>query len=380
MHEGLQLEDHGVYVHVPWCRAICPYCAFYVVAHTADAPHASFVDAVLAEHARWNASFPGAAVSVFLGGGTPSRLPVEELGRLLDGLNRRPDAEVGLEANPEDLSDRWIEGALEAGVTRISVGVQTLDPRHARVLGRAHTVGQANDALQRVARSGVRSWSADLMFALPGQTLDDLERDLDGLLALDPPHVSLYGLTFEPGTPFDRLRQRGRLTPPPDERWREMYDRLVARLREVGLQRYEVSNFARTGHRSVHNAGYWEGRPYQGLGPSAHGLAPDGRRWVNPRDLAGWLAGAPPEVELPTPEQAACDRLVAGIRQTDGVCLETLAGRTAHAPAPEVVDRLVGMGLLRRSGSRIALTDDGFPLADSVVTRLVDGLRQHAEG
>lgn len=365
---------HGTYVHVPWCRVHCPYCGFYVSTDPRP-PAQRFVDRVLEEARGWEASFPGPARSVALGGGTPSRLPLAALGRLVQGLPRAPDAEVSLEANPEDVTAAWIDEAIDLGFHRVSLGVQGFQEHLARRLGRGHTVEAARRAVQALGRSAVRSWSLDLIFAVPGQTLDDLDRDLDVLVDSGAPHVSLYGLTIEPGTPFARLEASGRLRPVGEDLWRDMYDLVVERLGRAGLARYEVSNFARPGHRSVHNEGYWEGRPYLGLGPSAHGFAPDGRRWVNVRDVDAWFAGAAPAIEHPTGEDAAADLVVAALRHVGGLDLAALARRTGHLPDDDTLRSLVSAGVLARVGDRVALTDAGFPLADTITGRLVRALR-----
>ena len=365
----------GIYVHVPWCRAICPYCGFDVVRDTGDVPWDGFVDRVLWEREHRRDALPDRPETVFLGGGTPSRMPTRALGRLIAGLDPAAGAEVSAEVNPEDADEDWLCGARDAGVTRISVGVQTLDPTHSKLLGRGHTSPQARSVLERIAQMGFDTWSADLIFAVPGQTLDDLDRDLDALLELEPPHVALYGLTFEPDTPFEARRRAGKLAPLPDETWRAMYDRLVERLEAVGLLRYEVSNFARDGHRSRHNEGYWLGRPYLGLGPAAHGFAVDGTRWINHADPATWLTDDPTlSSERPTGEDAAIDRLVSGMRHIGGVDLEAMIAICGHRPSDPAIERLVAAGLLERDGTRIRLTYAGFPIADSVVNALVSGL------
>jgi oxygen-independent coproporphyrinogen-3 oxidase len=365
----------GLYVHVPWCRIRCPYCAFHVdVAR--DVPADAFVDKVLRLVERRRADFPGDPATVYLGGGTPSRLPEAALARLIRGLVAPSTVEVTVEANPEDVSAPWLDALLEAGLTRLSLGVQTLEAHHARRLGRAHTPAHARHAAEVVARSGLRSWSADLMFGLEGQTLDELEGDLDALLALGPPHASLYGLTIEPGTPYERAVARGAIRPADEDAWHAMYGRLVARLGQAGLRRYEVSNFARPGHESVHNAGYWSDRPYLGVGPSAHGYLPDGRRTVDVADTAAWLERDDPAEapERPTPEQAAVDLVIAGLRGVDGISLDHLAARTGHVPAESGRRRLVQGGLLVEQDGRTRLTDDGFYVADAVVAALVDAL------
>ena len=366
----------GTYVHVPFCRIRCPYCAFHVDPdHTAD--HAGFVDAVIAEHTRRRASVPGAPITVYLGGGTPSRLPLPQLTRLLLALSARDAGEITMEANPEDVSPAWVAAVMSAGVNRVSLGVQTLSPRHARVLGRARTPVDARAAVAALREAQMPTWSVDLMFGLHDQTLDELHADIDAILALDPPHVSLYGLTIEDGTGYARAYERGRLAPADDDRWHAMYGALVSRLKAAGLHRYEVSNFAREGHRSVHNAGYWHARPYLGLGPSAHGLAPDGTRWANVSDTAAWQQDpvGTATVEHPDHGDVAVERLLSGMRTVEGVSVGQLVEDTGLLPAPDARVRLVAGGLLVDDDMGMRLTDDGFYVADAVVRALVHALQ-----
>lgn len=364
----------GIYVHVPWCRVRCPYCAFHVERDDGDVPWMRFVDAVRTEHSQRISEYPGTASTLYLGGGTPSRMPADAVQAL---RMLAPSArEVTLETNPEDLLDpAWLDARIEAGVTRVSLGVQTLSQTHARRLGRAHTPPEARDAMAHLASAALTSWSADLMFGLSDQTLDDLERDLTSLLDHAPPHVSLYGLTVEPGTPYARAASSGALAPANDELWRRMLDLILDRLENAGLRRYEVSNFARPGHESRHNRGYWEGRPYLGLGPSAHGLAPDGRRWVNTTDTAAYLSGSTTTAsqETPSAEQRATDRLISGLRGVHGLDLSVLAKDTGFAPNERAVSQLVRAGLLT-AGPRTALTREGLYVADGVTAALARAL------
>lgn len=369
----------GLYVHVPTCRIRCPYCAFHVVPDRGF-PAERYVDAVLAERQARRDVFPGTPTTLYLGGGTPSRLPAAALSRLLAGLDATAVPDVTCEANPEDVDEAWLDAALAAGVTRVSLGVQTWHDGHARRLGRARTPDAARLATARladaVAHGRLRSWSVDLMFGLHDQTLAQLDADLDEVLACGAPHVSLYGLTVEDDTGYARAAARGTLTPAEDDTWRDMYGRIVSRLRGAGIERYEVSNFARTGHQARHNRGYWEARPYLGLGPSAHGLDPDGTRHANVADTDAWLA-SPAGVrtsESPTPRERAVDLLVSSLRGVPGVSLHDLAADTGHAPTPAARARLVAAGVLTESDGRMTLTDDGFYVTDAVVRTLVDAL------
>lgn len=362
----------GIYVHVPWCRVRCPYCAFYVEPDR-DADWPGWTGGILREYNARIGDFEVGARTLFIGGGTPSLLPVADLATLVANIALEPGAEVSIEANPEDVDRGWLDAAITAGANRLSLGIQTFNPNFARLLNRAHSVKQAREVAEMVAQTDLKSWSVDLIFGLPGQSLADLHVDIDHVLATGAPHVSLYGLTIEPGTPFERARDRGTLIPASDELWRAMYDALVERLEAAGLHRYEVSNFARPGHRSRHNASYWQGMPYMGLGPSAHGFLPDGRRYVNIRNATGYsqLARPTDTIERPTPTQAAADRIISGLRAVEGIVVDDLP----VAIRPGTIDMLVQGGVLSRSGERIALTPAGFPIADAVVNRLVEALQ-----
>jgi oxygen-independent coproporphyrinogen-3 oxidase len=370
----------GIYVHVPWCRRRCPYCAFYVEVDR-GIPADAFADAVIAEHSAQSPAFTalGPPQTVFFGGGTPSRMPGSALARMIAAFAPASAAEITAETNPEDADDAWLAAARAAGITRISLGIQTFDAGFARMLNRACSVGEARATLARVAAAGFESWSVDLIFGLPGQTLAQLDADLDAILASGAPHVSLYGLTIEPGTPFERAAERGQLVPADPDLWRDMYDRVVERLAAAGIDRYEVSNFARAGHRSRHNRLYWTDAPYLGLGPSAHGYAPDGHRTKNAADVARYLDGDPsPAEELPDAMAAAADLVVSALRCVEGLDRAHLARRHGVHLDDRIVRGLIRGGVLREDGERIALTDAGFPVADGVTGRVVDALRRDA--
>jgi putative oxygen-independent coproporphyrinogen III oxidase len=371
----LSTPDYGIYVHIPWCRVRCPYCSF-VVERDKDVDWDAFVDSVLDEYTLRKADFGPHPKTIYLGGGTPSRMPPRVLRRLLHHLPSpmEPDGEVSLEANPEDVTARWLTNAIESGVNRLSLGIQTFNPGFARLLNRAHTVRQARDTVARVAAADLRSWSVDVIFALPGQTLDDLRVDIQAIIETEPPHVSLYGLTFEANTPYARARQRGQLEPPDDELWREMYDLLVHNLHQARLIRYETSNFACVGHQSEHNSSYWSDRPYMGLGPGAHGYAPDGRRWVNPRGIRP--PGEPVDRgERPEALAQATDLILSTLRFAGGLDLHTLFTKTGFAIPQAAIDPLITNGLAEQHGFRIFLSEAGFPLGDAVVRHLTDALK-----
>lgn len=364
---------------MPWCRVHCPYCAFAVVVER-DPDWRGFVDGVLRDHARTAPAFPGLPDSLYLGGGTPSLLPEAHLARLLEGIPRAPGAEVTLEVNPGTTDRTRLAAACALGVTRLSLGVQSFTTHHARRLARGHDLRQAERLLDDVAALPLRSWSLDLMFALPGQTLEELDADLDRVLALRPPHVSLYGLTYEPGTPFHARRAEGRLVEADEETWAAMYRRVGDRLRAAGWERYEVSNLALPGHRSRHNEACWRGAFYAGLGPSAHGYlpptpkAPWGTRTVNHADLARWRADPVLEEERLDARTAAADLLLSTLRHVDGLPLARLRALGLDLE-PRVLAPLRDAGLLEQDRHSLRLTEAGVPLADGLTGRLVRGLR-----
>ena len=367
------IEGWGVYVHVPWCRVRCPYCAFTIVP-LRDAPvpdPVGYTDAVLRQWDAVAAHFPGRPTTVAFGGGTPSLHPLPEIARLVRTLAPLPGAEITLEANPEDVDPRWLDGVLEAGITRLSLGVQTFQRAQARLLSRAHTAPTALAVLGQVAAAGFESWSLDLIFAVPGQDRAALDRDLDQVAASGAPHVSLYGLTAEPDTPYTRAVTEGRLVPPNDEDWRAAYDHARERLGAMGLAQYEVSNHAARGHRSRHNQLYWRVSPWAGLGLAAHGRLPDGTRTVSSSDPAAFRADPTTFSEwwLPTPLDQAEELLISCLRHVDGLSLDRLA--ELAIALPEGAWRpLVQEGLATCDGATLVLSPAGLPLTDALVGHL----------
>lgn len=363
-------SPYGVYVHLPWCERRCHYCSFNVHVDPGR-DEGAYTDALMTQWDGLAEAFVGRPATLAFGGGTPSLHPPALLARLIEHI--APVGEVSLEVNPE--SAEHVDAWREAGVTRVSLGVQTLDARFTRFLNRAHDLEASHRLIERVAAAGFRTWSVDLIFGLPDQDLEDLERDLDRLLAHEPPHVSLYGLTAHPGTDYARAVDAGRLVPTDEDTWDDMYTRLIERLHDAGLARYEVSNFARRGHRSEHNQHYWKARPYAGLGAGAHGLMPDGTRTVVPDDPSGFIQ-APRTMRLTPsdPHQMAVDRVLSMLRHVDGVPYSALRA-LGWTFEPAAVARLAAADVLQASPDRVRLVARGWHLADHVTRRLVDALR-----
>jgi oxygen-independent coproporphyrinogen-3 oxidase len=334
-------------------------------------PFVAALDAELARYAAlpWAGRVP--AVSLFFGGGTPSLLPPEAIAGVIDrarrGLGLAGDAEVTLEANPEGLDAGRLRGFREGGVTRLSLGVQSLDDGLLGRLGREHSADQARAAHAAARQAGFDDVSVDLLYGCPGQDVAMWRQSLDEALAWAPEHLSAYSLTLEPGTRFGRRPP----TALPDEAVVvAQFELLCERTAAAGLPRYEVSNFARPGHRSRHNLLYWQRADYLGLGPGAHaalGAVRFGNERSHVRYRAALDAGRWPITwsERLTPEQVQGESIVLGLRLVDGVPRAWLEDRQA------AVERYLAAGLLAEAGSRVALTPRGVLLSDTVFADLV---------
>lgn len=327
----------------------------------------------MADWERLKAHFKGEAHSLYFGGGTPSLAVPSHIADIIDAVAIAPDAEITLEVNPGTISAHRLQEFHRAGVNRVSVGVQTFNPDFARLLNRGHTVHHAHELLEVVQQTSFDSWSLDIMFALPDQSVADIERELESIIRVQPPHISLYGLTIKEGTPFERAVEQGKLTLPSDDVWRSQYERIVTTLEQEGWQRYEVSNFARPGHRAVHNESIWKGGFYAALGPGAHGFLPSGERIENHGAFEPWLLEGVVSRDRPTPRQTAMDLVLTTVRHIDGLDLSALAalGFTVDGG---VLEFLTGCGLVKIKEHRVQLVGDGWALADGVILRLINGM------
>jgi oxygen-independent coproporphyrinogen III oxidase len=326
-----------LYVHVPFCARRCAYCDF-AIAVRKHVPWRAFADSVDAElRLRGAAQSCDVLASLYLGGGTPSRLGGEGVERLFDALHRHirleEHAEVTLEANPEDVSVEAVAAWRRAGVNRVSLGVQSFDDRVLAWMHRVHDADAAVRAVDTLRTGGIASLSLDLIFAAPAALARDWNDDLSRLLSLAPDHISLYGLTIEPHTPLGRWHGRGEVEEASEELYERQFLDSHERLREAGFEHYEVSNFALPGRRARHNSAYWEHVPYLGIGPSAHGFDGAERRW-NHSALAAWEAAlaaggdARDGAETLTEQNREAEMVYLGLRTIDG--LELREGEEAH--------------------------------------------------
>jgi oxygen-independent coproporphyrinogen-3 oxidase len=378
----------GVYVHWPFCASKCPYCDFNSHVRAGGIDEARFRATFLSELEHWAGLAPGRTVSsVFFGGGTPSLMGAETVGAILDAIARHwplaARAEVTLEANPSSVEAGRFRGYREAGVTRVSLGVQSLDDGTLGALGRLHTAAEALAAIE-VARRTFDRFSFDLIYARPGQTLAAWREELGWALALAGAHLSLYQLTVEPGTPFEELHARGKLRVPDGETARAFYDLTQELTEGAGLPAYEVSNHARPGEECRHNLLYWRYGEYAGIGPGAHGrvVVGDARRaTATERNPERWAAlvekrghGLAETLAL-SPAEEADEALLMGLRLSEGIDLDRLAGLTGFAPNEVAVADLAGARLVERgAGNRLRATATGRIVLDQVVLRLSSAL------
>jgi oxygen-independent coproporphyrinogen-3 oxidase len=384
---AVEAAGFGVYVHWPFCASKCPYCDFN--SHVRQGGPGGGIDeprfraAFLRELEHWAALAPGRTVSsIFLGGGTPSLMRAATVGAILDAVAghwpHAPGDEITLEANPSSVEAARFRGYRDAGVNRVSLGVQSFDDGVLRALGRLHTAAEALAALD-VARATFQRFSFDLIYARPGQTLEAWRAELGRALMLVGAHLSLYQLTIEPATAFAELYARGKLKVPEGEMARAFYDLTQEMTGAAGLPAYEISNHAAPGEECRHNLLYWRYGEYAGVGPGAHGRAVVGgvrQATATERNPERWAALVEAgghglaETTALSPAEEADEALLMGMRLAEGLDLDRLAALTGLAPGGAALAHLASLGLIDRRGQRVSATAAGRIVLDQLVLRL----------
>jgi oxygen-independent coproporphyrinogen-3 oxidase len=385
MADSAGLGDPGfaVYVHWPFCLAKCPYCDFNSHVRATPPDEARFVAAFSREIAHRAELTPGRKVrSVFFGGGTPSLMAPRTVGAILDKIARHwkmePNAEITLEANPTSVEAGRFRGYQGAGVNRVSIGVQALNDADLRALGRKHSVAEAVAALE-TAKAIFPRMSFDLIYGRVGQSEAQWREELERAFRLATEHVSLYQLTIEPDTIFERLWQAGKLALPDDDLGRALFDATQEIAEKHGMPAYETSNHARPGAESRHNLVYWRYGDYVGIGPGAHGrvLAEGVRRaQANEKHPEMWLA----QVEIEghglvtddplTKEEQSDEYLLMGLRLREGVDIHRYEAISGRRLARSQIESLAADGFVTEAGGRIMVTPMGAPLLDTIVADL----------
>ncbi len=373
----------GVYVHIPFCASRCSYCDFFSTLRLDEVGH-DYVEALIAEARLRKAELNGKPVkTLYMGGGTPSQLPLPLLARLIDGLKATLDLnavqEFTLEANPDDVTPEWCVAVRALGVNRVSMGVQSFQDAVLRLVGRRHTARQAIDAVASLRHAGIDNISIDLIYGLPGQRLETWAESVRQAVDLRPQHISAYGLTYEPGTRLWQQRECGEVVEASEDQYLDMYRVLVGLLQVAGYEHYEISNFALPGYRSRHNSSYWNETPYLGLGAAAHSYDGTMRR-SNPADLCGYIrritSGQPAcQVEDLAWWERYDERVMLGLRTADGVDAHRLRsdfGDKAWAHFVSEARRHIDAGnMICTDDGRYILTSDGIVLSDSVMRDLM---------
>ena len=404
-------RPEGLYVHIPFCATKCPYCDFNTYAGI-EGLMGPYMAALRSEIELWGEILGGPKLeTVFFGGGTPSYLPAGSLAKLLDAVREAfglaDYAEITAEANPDDLGAEKLASLLDAGVNRLSIGVQSLDDDLLRVLGRRHSAREAIDAFNEARSAGFDNVSLDLMYGLPDQTPEQWGATLDGALGLRPSHISMYCLTLEEGTPMERDAAAGRIPVPDGDLAADMYLAAEVKTAEAGFRHYEISNWAIPGRESRHNLLYWRNRPFLGVGPGAHSYL-DGHRFHNirsPREYTRRMTNGespiPPSFPRrrepipgePRPESTGrpfkgipvveaaepvdrrlemAETMMMGLRLDTGVDPGQFAARFGEPPAyvyGEIIDELQDDGLLETADGSFVLTPRGRLLGNEVFSR-----------
>lgn len=373
----------GIYVHIPFCASRCAYCDFFSTLRFADAGE-RYVEALIAEARLRRGELRGESIRTFyLGGGTPSQLPLALLERLVNGLRDVFDLsdleEFTVEANPDDVTPEWCAALPPLGVNRVSMGVQSFEDDILRAIGRRHMARQAVEAVANLRQAGIRNISIDLIYGLPGQTVASWTESVRQAIALRPQHISAYGLTYEEGTRLWHQRERGEITEVPEEQCLAMYCVLVNELQAAGYEHYEISNFALPGYHSRHNSSYWDDTPYLGLGAAAHSYDGHIRRY-NPADLLQYFdaieAGETAcEQEELTQWERYDERVMLSLRTARGVDTERLRADFGEQAwqhfIKEARPHITAGHLAVKDASRYVLTPDGIMLSDAIIRDLL---------
>ena len=351
----------GLYIHIPFCKKRCLYCDFFST--TLLERRQEYVEAVLKEITERKNEAGEPVRTIYIGGGTPSTLAATDIKRLLEAVGTQDAEEITIEINPGDADETYLSALREAGINRLSIGIQSFHDALLTLIGRRHNAQQAIEAVQKAQQAGFDNVSIDLMYALPTQTPEQWNSDIETALSLNVQHISSYGLMYEEETVLYNELMNERIKAIDEEIENAMYDTLCERLRQAGFVHYEVSNFALPGMEAKHNSNYWNGTPYVGVGAGAHSYIGETRSW-NPDDIDAYIKGERLEVrgERLTETDIYNERIMLGLRTDKGVAREDIhADVRAHIEA----------GLLREQDGRIIATQKGVHILNRIIEDLM---------
>ena len=371
----------GIYVHVPFCKRKCIYCDFYSLA-CSSAVMDRYVAAVVSEAVLRRGELDGEVRTLYVGGGTPSLLNKEQFFTLTDGLRRIFDfsvlQEFTIEVNPDDATPELMQFYKEKGVNRVSMGIQSFDDNDLRFINRRHTAQQALDAVEVIRQSGIQNISIDLIYGIPGQTLDTWRNNVDMAASLGVQHISAYCLSYEEGTQLWHMRECGEVQEVAEELTVRMYETLVERLRAAGFVHYEISNFALPGFESKHNSSYWDGTPYLGLGAAAHSFDGKAERSYNPTDMECYMNSLeadhlPRERESLSQAEEHDEMVMLALRTARGLDVDELERRFGRECAESFklkAEIFLKSGALQCEGNIYTLTRKGVMVSNDVISEL----------
>ena len=371
----------GLYIHIPFCKQRCNYCAFY--SSTLYNMREEYVAALTKELLLRKDYAHGKAIeTIYFGGGTPSTLGIEQLQRICSTIySAYPVAnspEVTIECNPDDLTPEFLEALRPLPFNRISMGVQSFNDAQLRRLGRRHTAEGARTAVGNARKAGYTNISIDLMFALPGSTPQQWQEDLNRAIALRPQHLSAYNLMYEEGTPLYRALCNGNITELSEEENLEQFRMLIESMKKAGYRHYEISNFALPGYESRHNSSYWNDTPYIGCGAAAHSYNGTEREW-NIADIKEYIKGIESgnrkfEIEHLSEEERYNDTILTRLRTAEGLPLEWMRDKFSeklNSYMLRTIEKEIALGNLQENNGQVSLTEKGIFISDAVIRELI---------
>lgn len=371
----------GIYIHIPFCKKLCFYCDFYHIISSDD--NSVFVDTLLKEALLRQDYLGTEAVStIYFGGGTPSVFSIKELGKILDGINKifrvEENCEITVELNPDDVNSIYLDGLKKLNIKRISLGIQSWRDSYLKMLNRRHNSAQAAMALKETFNAGFENVTIDLIYGIPGMSVQEWASNLDFTFSFDIKHLSAYHLTFEPGTVFGKMLEKGLISEIEEEESASLFNTLIEKSESAGFIHYEISNFGKPGYFSVHNSNYWKQVNYLGLGPSAHSFNGYSRQW-NISDVKGYIKSVNTGKSFFEKEELDIkarfnEYIMTSLRTMWGIDLEYIE-KTFEKEGYDYVVNLAGKfrdyGLMKQDKKTLVLTNQGKMISDNIISEFM---------
>ncbi len=371
----------GLYIHIPYCHSKCSYCDFFSI--PCINTMTQYTESLIKELSLRNEEIVIPLETIYIGGGTPSIMPINVLSKLVDGVKWYADLSVvkefTIEANPEDVTDKWCKEIMRLGITRVSMGIQSFSDNQLQIIGRRHTSTDAVNAVATLRDNGLENISCDLIYGLPEQSFASWQESLNHLLEMNLPHFSAYLLSYEPGTRLYVQLQHGQIEEASEELVTQMYDYLIASARIEGYEHYEISNFAKAGHRAVHNSNYWLNRPYLGIGVSAHSFDGNVRRY-NPNNIKEYISavstGSPCFIyDEETEQERHNDFIIIALRTAEGIDLSHYRqhwGESRYNRLMRTAEPFILSGKMSVSNNYLFITEKSMLVSDRIMVEFFE--------